>query len=99
MRGYRDRRSISTTLFPSITFLTGLSLILTLSRRSFCRVVLIDDSIVRGTTSKRIVKLLRDAGAKEIHMRISAPPFLYPCLKPIQTVSFQNGPYADLPEF
>jgi amidophosphoribosyltransferase len=43
------------------------------------RVVLIDDSIVRGTTSKRIVKLLRDAGAKEIHMRISAPPFLFPC--------------------
>lgn len=43
------------------------------------RVVLIDDSIVRGTTSKRIVKLLREAGAKEIHMRISAPPFLYPC--------------------
>lgn len=43
------------------------------------RVVLIDDSIVRGTTSKRIVKLLRDAGAREIHMRISAPPFLHPC--------------------
>ena len=43
------------------------------------RVVLIDDSIVRGTTSKRIVKLLREAGAKEIHMRISAPPFLHPC--------------------
>lgn len=43
------------------------------------RVVLIDDSIVRGTTSGRIVKLLRDAGAKEIHMRISAPPFLHPC--------------------
>lgn len=43
------------------------------------RVVLIDDSIVRGTTSKRIVKLLKDAGAKEIHMRISAPPFLHPC--------------------
>ncbi len=43
------------------------------------RVVLIDDSIVRGTTSGRIVKLLRDAGAREIHMRISAPPFLYPC--------------------
>ncbi|HHW45445.1 MAG TPA: amidophosphoribosyltransferase [Clostridiales bacterium] len=43
------------------------------------RVVLIDDSIVRGTTSGRIVKLLRDAGAKEVHMRISSPPFLCPC--------------------
>ncbi len=43
------------------------------------RVVLIDDSIVRGTTSRRIVRLLRDAGAREIHMRISSPPFLYPC--------------------
>lgn len=43
------------------------------------RVVLIDDSIVRGTTSRRIVQLLRDAGAKEIHLRSSAPKFLYPC--------------------
>ncbi len=43
------------------------------------RVVLIDDSIVRGTTCARIVKLLRDAGAKEIHMRISSPPFMNPC--------------------
>ena len=43
------------------------------------RVVIIDDSIVRGTTSARIIKLLRDAGAKEIHMRVSAPPFLNPC--------------------
>lgn len=43
------------------------------------RVVLIDDSIVRGTTSGRIVKLLREAGAKEVHMRISSPPFLHPC--------------------
>ncbi|MGN0772086.1 MAG: amidophosphoribosyltransferase [Christensenellales bacterium] len=43
------------------------------------RVVLIDDSIVRGTTSRRIAELLWEAGAKEIHMRISAPPFLYPC--------------------
>ena len=43
------------------------------------RIVLIDDSIVRGTTSRRIVSLLRDAGAKEIHMRISAPPFLAAC--------------------
>ena len=43
------------------------------------RVVMVDDSIVRGTTSARIVKLLREAGAKEVHMRISAPPFLNPC--------------------
>lgn len=43
------------------------------------RVVMIDDSIVRGTTSARIVKLLRDAGATEIHMRVSAPPFVNPC--------------------
>ncbi|MEE3466970.1 MAG: amidophosphoribosyltransferase [Eubacterium sp.] len=43
------------------------------------RIILIDDSIVRGTTSAHIVKLLREAGASEIHMRISAPPFLHPC--------------------
>ena len=43
------------------------------------RVVLIDDSIVRGTTCARIVQLLRDAGATEVHMRSSAPKFLYPC--------------------
>ena len=43
------------------------------------RIVLIDDSIVRGTTSKRLVDLVREAGAKEVHMRISSPPFLHPC--------------------
>lgn len=43
------------------------------------RIVLIDDSIVRGTTSGQIVTLLRQAGAREVHMRISAPPFLNPC--------------------
>ena len=43
------------------------------------RVVLIDDSIVRGTTSGRIIRLIREAGAREIHVRISAPPFLFPC--------------------
>ena len=43
------------------------------------RVIMIDDSIVRGTTSARIVKMLKDAGAKEVHVRISSPPFLYPC--------------------
>ena len=43
------------------------------------RLVVVDDSIVRGTTSKRFVDLLRDAGATEVHLRISAPPFLNPC--------------------
>ena len=43
------------------------------------RVVLVDDSIVRGTTSRRIVHLLREAGAREIHVRISSPPFVSPC--------------------
>lgn len=43
------------------------------------RVILVDDSIVRGTTSKRIVNLIREAGAKEIHVRISCPPFKNPC--------------------
>lgn len=43
------------------------------------RVVLIDDSIVRGTTSKQIIQMLRDKGAKEVHMRISSPAFLHPC--------------------
>lgn len=43
------------------------------------RVIMIDDSIVRGTTSARIVKMLKDAGAKEVHVRISSPPFLHPC--------------------
>ena len=43
------------------------------------RVILVDDSIVRGTTIARIVALLREAGAREVHVRLSAPPFLYPC--------------------
>lgn len=43
------------------------------------KVIMVDDSIVRGTTSERIVNLLRDAGATEVHVRISAPPFTWPC--------------------
>ena len=43
------------------------------------RVVMVDDSIVRGTTSEKIVRLLRQAGAREVHMRVSAPPFRFPC--------------------
>lgn len=43
------------------------------------RVIMIDDSIVRGTTSARIVSLLKQAGASEVHVRISSPPFLHPC--------------------
>ncbi|MBR1634710.1 MAG: amidophosphoribosyltransferase [Lachnospiraceae bacterium] len=43
------------------------------------RIIMIDDSIVRGTTSDRIVTMLREAGAKEVHMRVAAPPFLWPC--------------------
>lgn len=43
------------------------------------RIIMIDDSIVRGTTSDRIVHMLREAGAREVHMRVSSPPFLWPC--------------------
>jgi amidophosphoribosyltransferase len=49
------------------------------------RVVLIDDSIVRGTTSQKIVKMVRDAGAREIHMRISCPPTIAPCYYGVDT--------------
>lgn len=49
------------------------------------RVIIVDDSIVRGTTSKKIVKMVRDAGAKEIHMRISSPPTTDPCFYGIDT--------------
>ncbi len=49
------------------------------------RVILIDDSIVRGTTSRKIVKLVKDAGAREVHVRISSPPIFFPCFYGIDT--------------
>ena len=54
------------------------------------RVVMVDDSIVRGTTSRRIVQQLKEAGAKEVHMRITAPPIKFSCFYGIDTPSRQN---------
>jgi amidophosphoribosyltransferase len=51
------------------------------------RIIIVDDSIVRGTTSRKIVKALRDAGAKEIHMKISSPPVTHPCFYGLDTDS------------
>ena len=51
------------------------------------RVVLIDDSIVRGTTSKKLIGLLKEAGAREVHLRISSPPVMWPCFYGIDTPS------------
>lgn len=53
-------------------------------------VIMIDDSIVRGTTSKRIVQLLKEAGAKEVHVRIASPAIQYPCFYGVDTSSYEE---------
>lgn len=54
------------------------------------RVVLVDDSIVRGTTSKHIIKLLKDTGAKEVHMRIASSPIISPCFYGVDTSTYNE---------
>jgi amidophosphoribosyltransferase len=61
------------------------------------RVVLLDDSIVRGTTSKKIVRMLKDAGASEVHLRISSPPTAWPCRYGIDTPTREELIAASLP--
>ena len=54
------------------------------------KVIMIDDSIVRGTTSKRIVRLLKEAGATEVHVRIASPAISYPCFYGVDTPSAEE---------
>jgi amidophosphoribosyltransferase len=54
------------------------------------RVIMIDDSIVRGTTSGPLVKLLRDAGATEVHMRVSSPPVKHPCFMGVDMATYNE---------
>ena len=54
------------------------------------RVILIDDSLVRGTTAKRIINMVRKAGAKEVHLRISSPPIKHPCFYGIDTPTYEE---------
>lgn len=68
------------------------------------RLIVVDDSIVRGNTSKKIIKILRDAGAEEIHMRISSPPIAWPCFYGIDTPSnieliASNNSISEIAEF
>jgi len=54
------------------------------------RVIIIDDSLVRGTTAKQIVKMLREAGAKEVHLKLASPPIKHPCRYGIDTPSYEE---------
>jgi amidophosphoribosyltransferase len=54
------------------------------------RVVLVDDSIVRGTTTPQVIRLLRKAGAKEVHMRVCAPPLRYPCFFGVDMATYSE---------
>ena len=60
------------------------------------RVVVVDDSIVRGTTTPRIVKLLRDAGAREVHLRITSPPIVHPCYLGVDMATYEELIAANL---
>jgi amidophosphoribosyltransferase len=60
------------------------------------RVVVVDDSIVRGTTTPRIVSLLRDVGAREIHLRITSPPIVHPCYLGVDMASYAELIAANL---
>ena len=60
------------------------------------RVIVVDDSIVRGTTTPRIVKLLRDAGAKEVHLRITSPPIVHPCYLGVDMATYDELIAANL---
>jgi amidophosphoribosyltransferase len=60
------------------------------------RVVVVDDSIVRGTTTPRIVSLLRDAGAREVHLRITSPPIIHPCYLGVDMATYAELIAANL---
>jgi amidophosphoribosyltransferase len=62
------------------------------------RVVIIDDSLVRGTTSKQIVKMLKEAGATEVHMKLASPPIKHPCRYGIDTPSYEELISANMSE-
>lgn len=87
IRSHFAGRSFIQPTTASRDFTTKLKLTVNKSIVKDKRVVLVDDSIVRGTTMPRLVRMLRQAGAKEVHVRISSPPFKHPCFYGIDTPS------------